>query len=195
LPQLFAVGAPALWSVNGTEKRIASDRGQIGDIASTDGADVVDERGAGAASIRPPELGVVGGAVLGTVIGAEDESAAQVRQVSGIAASAVPARRVDVLDQIGVGRGSVGGLPELRAVGATALWPVVGREEEGTSHVGQVAGIASSGGADVLDQVRVGVGSVGGHPQLSGVRAAALHPVEGGEEEGAADIGQLLGTA
>src|SRR5262249_5284485 len=98
-------------------------------------------------------------------------------------------------DQIGVGRGSVGGLPELRAVGATALWPVVGREEEGTSHVGQVAGIASSGGADVLDQVRVGVGSVGGHPQLSGVRAAALHPVEGGEEEGAADIGQLLGTA
>src|SRR6185503_5035193 len=79
-PQLFAVGAPALWSVNSAEEHIASDCGQIGDVASTGGADVLDERGAGTGSIRPPKLGIVGGAVLGTVIGAEEERAAQVGQ-------------------------------------------------------------------------------------------------------------------
>src|SRR5262249_46070028 len=94
-----------------------------------------------------PELSAVG-----AVVGREEEGAADVGEVGGIAvARAGP----DVLDQARA-RAAAVGLPELAAVGA-----LVGGEEQGAAEVGQVLRRAAARGVDVLDQRRARVAAVG----------------------------------
>src|SRR4029078_9289384 len=100
-----------------------------------------------------------------------------------------------VLDQLGTSLGAVG-LPKLVAeVGGAVVAPVGGAKEEGVADAGEVLRIAGTGRVDVLDDVRVARGPVGGLPQLALVGATALGAIGGGEEEGAAEIGEAGGTA
>src|SRR5262249_13536853 len=101
LPELVAVGGSAVFgAIAGGEKERAADAGEVRGKAIVRGIDVLDQRRASGTAVGAPELDAMGGAIVGAVESGEEEGAAEVLEVIGVAAARGAA--VDVLDQGGV---------------------------------------------------------------------------------------------